>query len=128
VINIKEILKKLAEAVRFELTKGCPLPVFKTGAIDHSATPPRADRILTSEQKVNGFYGTIGLFINQENPMSNLIFDSSSAVTRNESLLATNAVLRNTYFLLSLTLLFSSLTAWFSTVSDAQPMGILMLL
>jgi hypothetical protein len=30
----------LAEAVRFELTKGCPLPVFKTGAIDHSATPP----------------------------------------------------------------------------------------
>ncbi len=31
----------LAEAVRFELTKGFPLPVFKTGAIDHSATPPR---------------------------------------------------------------------------------------
>ena len=30
----------LAEAVRFELTKGCPLPVFKTGAIDHSATLP----------------------------------------------------------------------------------------
>ena len=30
----------LAEAVRFELTNGCPLPVFKTGAIDHSATPP----------------------------------------------------------------------------------------
>ena len=32
----------LAEAVRFELTNGCPLPVFKTGAIDHSATPPNA--------------------------------------------------------------------------------------
>ena len=31
----------LAEAVRFELTKGCPLPVFKTGAIDHSATLPK---------------------------------------------------------------------------------------
>jgi hypothetical protein len=31
----------LAEAVRFELTNGCPLPVFKTGAIDHSATPPK---------------------------------------------------------------------------------------
>ena len=30
----------MAEAVRFELTNGCPLPVFKTGAIDHSATPP----------------------------------------------------------------------------------------
>lgn len=29
-----------AEAVRFELTNGCPLPVFKTGAIDHSATLP----------------------------------------------------------------------------------------
>lgn len=32
----------LAEAVRFELTNGCPLPVFKTGAIDHSATLPNA--------------------------------------------------------------------------------------
>jgi hypothetical protein len=30
----------LAEAVRFELTNGCPLPVFKTGALNHSATPP----------------------------------------------------------------------------------------
>ena len=30
----------VAEAVRFELTNGCPLPVFKTGAIDHSATLP----------------------------------------------------------------------------------------
>ena len=29
-----------AEAVRFELTDGCPSPVFKTGAIDHSATLP----------------------------------------------------------------------------------------
>ena len=32
--------RDLAEAVRFELTNGCPLPVFKTGAIDHSATLP----------------------------------------------------------------------------------------
>ena len=32
----------MAEAVRFELTNGCPLPVFKTGAIDHSATLPEA--------------------------------------------------------------------------------------
>jgi hypothetical protein len=31
----------MAEAVRFELTDGCPSPVFKTGAIDHSATLPR---------------------------------------------------------------------------------------
>ncbi len=30
----------LAEAVRFELTKPFGLPVFKTGAIDHSATLP----------------------------------------------------------------------------------------
>src|SRR4030042_4006890 len=30
----------LAGGVRFELTNGCPLPVFKTGAIDHSATLP----------------------------------------------------------------------------------------
>ncbi len=32
--------ENLAEAVRFELTNGFPLPVFKTGAIDHSATLP----------------------------------------------------------------------------------------
>jgi hypothetical protein len=30
----------MAEAVRFELTNGRPLPVFKTGAINHSATLP----------------------------------------------------------------------------------------
>jgi hypothetical protein len=30
----------LAEAVRFELTNGRPLPVFKTGAFNHSATLP----------------------------------------------------------------------------------------
>ena len=33
-------VQALAEAVRFELTKGCPLPVFKTGALNRSATPP----------------------------------------------------------------------------------------
>ncbi len=31
---------QLAEAVRFELTNPFGLPVFKTGAIDHSATLP----------------------------------------------------------------------------------------
>ena len=31
----------MAEAVRFELTDSFPSPVFKTGAIDHSATLPR---------------------------------------------------------------------------------------
>ena len=30
----------MAEEVRFELTVGCPTLVFKTSAIDHSATPP----------------------------------------------------------------------------------------
>ena len=29
-----------AEGVRFELTRPFGLPVFKTGAINHSATPP----------------------------------------------------------------------------------------
>jgi hypothetical protein len=37
---IKSLEPVLAEAVRFELTNGFPLPVFKTGAIDHSATLP----------------------------------------------------------------------------------------
>ena len=31
----------LAEGVRFELTRPFGLPVFKTGAINRSATPPR---------------------------------------------------------------------------------------
>jgi hypothetical protein len=29
-----------AEAVRFELTVPCGTPVFKTGALNHYATPP----------------------------------------------------------------------------------------
>jgi hypothetical protein len=33
-----------AEGVRFELTRPFGLPVFKTGAINRSATPPRAVR------------------------------------------------------------------------------------
>ena len=32
----------MAEGVRFELTRPFGLPVFKTGAINRSATPPRA--------------------------------------------------------------------------------------
>ena len=32
--------RKLAARVRFELTNGFPLPVFKTGAIDRSAISP----------------------------------------------------------------------------------------
>jgi hypothetical protein len=31
---------KLAEGVGFEPTKACALPVFKTGAINRSTTPP----------------------------------------------------------------------------------------
>ena len=33
-------IRSLAEAVRFELTDPFESPVFKTGAIDHSATLP----------------------------------------------------------------------------------------
>jgi hypothetical protein len=36
----------MAEGVRFELTRPFGLPVFKTGAIDHSATPPEGLRIV----------------------------------------------------------------------------------
>ena len=34
------VKRKLAEGVRFELTRPFGLPVFKTGAINRSATPP----------------------------------------------------------------------------------------
>ena len=35
-------IKKTAEEVRFELTVPCGTPVFKTGALDHYATPPES--------------------------------------------------------------------------------------
>ncbi len=35
-------MRAVAEEVRFELTDPCESPVFKTGAIDRSATPPVA--------------------------------------------------------------------------------------
>src|SRR4030095_12503264 len=39
--NLRKWLKiKVAEGVRFELTRPFGLPVFKTGAINRSATPP----------------------------------------------------------------------------------------
>lgn len=47
------------------------------------------------------------------------------SITRSESALAVNRVLRNTYFLLSLTLLFSAGTAIFATVSNAPSIGFL---
>lgn len=40
----------MAETVRFELTKGFPLLVFKTSAIDHSATLPTRERILPDKE------------------------------------------------------------------------------
>ncbi|KTD51717.1 carrier/transport protein [Legionella quinlivanii] len=42
---------------------------------------------------------------------------------RNDSVLATNRVLRNTYLLLSMTFLFSALTAYLSYASKAGPMN-----
>ena len=36
-------IRSLAEAVRFELTDPFESPVFKTGAIDHSATLPAGE-------------------------------------------------------------------------------------
>ena len=39
----------------------------------------------------------------------------------------TNSVIRNTYILLSMTLLFSAFTAWLAMLSNAAPMGLLVL-
>lgn len=52
-----------------------------------------------------------------------------STLTRNEeSVLATNKVLRNTYLLLSMTFLFSALTAYFSFATGARPMNPLLMI
>lgn len=47
--------------------------------------------------------------------------------THSESVLATNSVIRNTYILLSLTLLFSAVTAGIAMVTNAPPMGLAMM-
>lgn len=53
----------------------------------------------------------------------------SSVAARGEpSLLSTHQVLRKTYFLLSLTLLFSALTAWFAMATNAPSLGWISLL
>src|SRR5580704_3747530 len=48
---------EMAEGVGFEPTMPCGIPVFKTGAFDHSATPP--DGSDTGPWKIGGFYGEI---------------------------------------------------------------------
>lgn len=47
---------------------------------------------------------------------------------RNESALATNKVLRNTYLLLGMTFLFSAFTAYFAYAIGARPMNFLIML
>lgn len=59
-------------------------------------------------------------------------FDNSGTTqvisrSQQQSILATHSVLRNTYFLLSLTLLFSAVTAAFSMSIDAKPNFLLFL-
>lgn len=54
-------------------------------------------------------------------------FQNYSITSSKENLIASNVVLRKTYFLLSLTLLFSSLTAGFSMATHARP-GLLLML
>lgn len=49
--------------------------------------------------------------------------DVTYITRRNDSVLASNKVLRNTYLLLSMTFLFSAFMAYFSMVSGARPMN-----
>lgn len=51
-----------------------------------------------------------------------------SVIKSRESILSTNRVLRNTYLLLSLTLLFSASLAYYAMMSNARPMGFIVLL
>lgn len=62
--------------------------------------------------------------------MENKMQRNNSTVlsSRRESVFATNKVLRNTYMLLGLTFLFSSLCAYVSVVTNAPPLNILFLI
>ena len=50
------------------------------------------------------------------------------AISRSSSVLATNAVLRNTYGLLGLTLFFSGLVAWWAAATNAPSLGLIVTL
>jgi modulator of FtsH protease len=51
-----------------------------------------------------------------------------NTVTRTQGLvIQTNSVIRNTYILLSMTLVFSAVTAWFGMVTNAPSLGLLVL-
>jgi modulator of FtsH protease len=52
-----------------------------------------------------------------------------NTVTRTQAglIIQTNSVIRNTYILLSMTLLFSAFTAWLGMISNAAPMGLIIL-
>lgn len=57
------------------------------------------------------------------------MIEKNYAVSRPaQGVLATNKVLRNTYILLSMTLLFSAFTAGVAVVTNAQPLGLLITL
>ena len=58
----------------------------------------------------------------------NMQKENYSVAARSESALATNKVLRNTYTLLSLTLIFSGATAGFAMLTNAPPLGIIITL
>lgn len=53
---------------------------------------------------------------------------TQSTVFKSESVLATNQVLRNTYLLLSLTIIFSAITAFFAMATNAAPMSPLLMI
>ncbi len=55
-------------------------------------------------------------------------YSSSAVVRTQESVLATNTVVRNTYILLSLTLLFSAVTAGIAMVTNAPNLGLFTLI
>ena len=48
-------------------------------------------------------------------------YTTNTTVFSNENIVSTHTVLRNTYFLLGLSLMFSALTAFYSVVNAAQP-------
>ena len=71
---------QMAEGVGFEPTVSCPTPVFKTGAFDHSATPPgagerkRSGPLLATEKRDVRTMGGLGRHdggvVNQCNSLS----------------------------------------------------------
>lgn len=129
------------------LGRGKPSPVFKTGAFDHSATSPKEGIIPKTAPKTNVIlifcHLTLSFNVTRLDLKTRVNFRRDRVVLETKltnrlllgeylmqtqslqqtQILATNKVIRNTYSLLALTLLFSAATAGIGILTNMAPLN-----